>query len=114
LSTFDDILDGSAATDIELLGGQTVSYTPNGGQARSISVIVDYIQDDENVIDGSWKKDPVIQITAADSATAGINLASWTKNDAISLPPRPGATAVTFHLAAVIQQSSGHAVFRVN
>jgi len=114
MSTFDDILDQGAATDLTVLGGQSVSYTPNGGDARTITVLVDYISDDENIIDGSWKKDPVIQITALDSATTGISLASWTKNDSVSVAPRPGATAKVFHLAEVMQQISGHAVFRVN
>ena len=113
MSTFDDILDVSAANDITILGGQDVTFTPNGGVARTINVIVDYLVDDESVLSGSWKKDPTIQVTATNSATAGIDLSSWDTSDAILLPPRKGATAITFHLAQAMHQISGQAVFKV-
>ena len=114
MSTFEDILETVAEDDIGILGGQAVSFTPSGGAARTITVLVDYIDDAGHILDDSWSKNPTIQITALNSSTSGIDLSSWNQNDSVFVPPRKGATATKHHLAEVIQQISGHAVYRIN
>jgi hypothetical protein len=93
--------------------GETVTYRPYGGTARSITAIVE--RDDETDVDvASNVTAPLITITVANSATAGISATEIKVGaDQIDVADRPGKTATSRVILRIIEQDKQALVLEV-
>ena len=102
MGLMDDVLaaDSEAFVDVDGSFGESVTYTPRGGSARTISVVVDRNPEVE----------AVIVIEARNHATLGISpTETGFIGGTVSVPMRVGETAVDFDVEQPnpIEQDAG-------
>jgi len=104
LNEFDEAMLETRDTFLEQFGIDAI-YQP-GFLSRSIRVILKHLEDDSQVSPGMRHKSPNIQIKAANDSAIGIAASEFEPGQTISVPPRKGADARTFHLARIIKQTA--------
>lgn len=87
--------------------GESVTYTPLGGTARTITAIID--RQEVSTINGSEpQRQMVITVVVANDATLGIaSSAINLGGDTITLPVRYGNTATQRRIARIIDHDQG-------
>jgi hypothetical protein len=108
MTDFDTTMQLAAAAMPECLGAESVTYTPRGGAARVISVVVQRlgIHPDLRV--------PFAQIKAREHATLGLAAATLdTGGDTIAWQPKPGGTARTGRITSLISANAGFVTVEV-
>jgi hypothetical protein len=110
---FSDFETDSAGCVIDLLGAETVTYYPTGGEARTISAIVD--REEAASLPGSTHGTaPGAEISVLNNATTGISTSELNKTlDKISYPVRIGETAQARKIVAIVSQDAGMLTLRV-
>jgi hypothetical protein len=111
-SSFEQDFGASAARDLLAAFGEDVDYTPKGGVARSIVMIVE--RNPSESVSGRMLK-PKLRLTALNHPTLGINASSFNAGgDFVELAVRNGGTAERIVLHAVpLEQDDGMLVFEI-
>lgn len=112
LKTFDEMLVQNATIQLALYGIAGV-YQP-GVLDRDITLIIEYVSDDDVVEPVQRRRGPRIEIQVANNSTTGITPGEFTSGQKISAPPRSGESARNFHLARIIEQDAGMVTFEAH
>lgn len=108
MGVMDDLMAEEAERlfDADLLPGvETISYTPQGGDARDIAAHVS--RQGLTGMDGVPVR--IVRVAVENHATRGIDAATMVVGgDTIEVAPRPGGTARAYHLPPLDAESDEH------
>lgn len=104
---YGEILDNTASDFLDILGKETVTYLPFGGDSRSISAIVNRNQPAE-LGDAPHGHAPLLTMAVQNDAASGISSAEInTGKDKVKLPVRIGQTAQERLITKILSQDAG-------
>jgi len=111
-STFEADFGASGARDLLAVLGESVDYTPKGGVARSIVMIVE--RHPPESVTGRTSK-PELRLICLNHATLGVNLPTFNAGgDFVSIATTSGGTAERIMLhGRPLEQDDGMLVFEI-
>lgn len=108
MGDFDTTMETAAEAAFAYLGTEQVTYTPNGGAARTVTAVVRRMG-----IDGDLNV-PIAQIKVKNSATLGLAAAAIdTGGDSIAWSPKRGGTTRTSRITALVSADAGFVTVEV-